>query len=351
MTFPVRLSMLIAIVAFGLPLVCNALILGPVKQQSYLNEPLNAEIEMWSETEIIPQNLKVTLGSTEDFKSAGFLRPAYLNDIHFKIEPFGDHAVIKLSTEGPLLYPTLPFVIQVTGTGVRLTQNYTLLLNLAAEKSPKSPPNPPFFKVGESEGPSIIPVQSEVTPSVEPEALVPELPAGTTPVVLEVTSPAQPEVTVPVQPEVTSPVQQTTPVQSEVLAPVQSVTNDSIPQSTTQSNQMSTFNLNLRPWIVRAWLTLDQNQRLWLAAGLVCALSFAALSFGTYRKRRRIPSSLPISTKSLREEMVMKLELAHQYMEIGDIENAIDLLENVVVNGSERDKEAAQILLAKITQS
>ena len=112
-----------------------ALGLGEIEVKSFLNQPINAEIEVLSARPGEIDNLLVSLASRDAFDRAGLAKPRYLSDLRFSVRKneAGDQAVIVISTKSGVKEPFLNFLIEADWSKGRLLREYTILLD------------PPFF--------------------------------------------------------------------------------------------------------------------------------------------------------------------------------------------------------------
>ncbi len=135
-----------------LPTQALALGLGEIEVKSFLNQPLEAEIQVISARPGEIDDLLVSLASREAFARAGLSRPRYLSDLRFTVKKNeeGDSAVIVVSTKDGVKEPFLNFLIEADWAKGRLLREFTILLD------------PPFY----AEQPP--PVETASQPSVEP---------------------------------------------------------------------------------------------------------------------------------------------------------------------------------------
>jgi len=135
-----------------LPTQALALGLGEIEVKSFLNQPLEAEIQVISARPGEIDDLLVSLASREAFARAGLSRPRYLSDLRFKVKKSeeGDSAVIVVSTKDGVKEPFLNFLIEADWAKGRLLREFTILLD------------PPFY----AEQPPAVETASQ--PKVEP---------------------------------------------------------------------------------------------------------------------------------------------------------------------------------------
>jgi FimV N-terminal domain len=107
-----------------------ALGLGGIEVRSTLDQPLNAEIELFSAHPEDVQDMRVTLGSAEAFHHAGIERSFLLSQLRFKVvERAGDRPHIQITSTQPIQEPFLDFLIEVNWPKGRLLREYTALLD------------------------------------------------------------------------------------------------------------------------------------------------------------------------------------------------------------------------------
>lgn len=118
-----------------LPTNSLALGLGEIEVNSFLNQPLNAEIEVISARPGEIDDLLVSLASREAFTRAGLSRPRHLLDLRFTVQKneAGDEAVILVTTKAGVKEPFLNFLIEADWSKGRVLREFTILLD------------PPFF--------------------------------------------------------------------------------------------------------------------------------------------------------------------------------------------------------------
>jgi pilus assembly protein FimV len=171
----------------AVPAISHALGLGDETVRSYLNAPLNAEIELFATPEEL-QTLRVQLASREDFIRHGLDYPGFLTTVQVRAERLGDgRNVIRLSTSQAVSEPFLVLLVDVRSDGGRLLREYTLLLDPPAFQTQSAPPPPVTApSVGESPGNAIRPA----TPA--PTVPQPQAPRPASQPQPQVARPAQP---------------------------------------------------------------------------------------------------------------------------------------------------------------
>jgi pilus assembly protein FimV len=131
--------------------------LGDIRLDSYLNQPMNAQIALSvSPGEL--ETLRVELASPEAFERAGLDRPEYFGDLRFQVNPTGPtSATVQVSSTRPVVEPFLTFLVEARWSGGRVLREYTVLLD------------PPVFMPGPAVETPSAPVAAPV-PAPAPEA-------------------------------------------------------------------------------------------------------------------------------------------------------------------------------------
>jgi pilus assembly protein FimV len=117
--------------SLALPSNSFALGLGEIEVNSFLNQPLNAEIEVISARAGEIDNLLVSLASQDSFKRAGLSRPRHLSDLRFAVKKNeeGDSAVVLVTTRTAVKEPFLNFLVEADWSKGRVLREFTVLLD------------------------------------------------------------------------------------------------------------------------------------------------------------------------------------------------------------------------------
>ena len=109
----------------------SALGLGEIRMQSFLNEPLRAEVELFDMRELAADDIRIRLAASEDFDRLGVERSYFLTGIQFevRVDAATRRGVIRLSTEESVLEPYLDFIIEARWPSGRLLREYTVLVD------------------------------------------------------------------------------------------------------------------------------------------------------------------------------------------------------------------------------
>lgn len=104
--------------------------LGDIRLNSYLNQPMNAEIALSIASADELETLRVELASPEAFDRYGLDRPAYFNELQFRVRRTGPaNAVVELRSTRPITEPFLTFLVEARWSGGRMLREYTVLLD------------------------------------------------------------------------------------------------------------------------------------------------------------------------------------------------------------------------------
>ena len=118
-----------AIIALGFGSAAMALGLGEIHVQSYLNDPLSAEIELLTSEPINLDTVQVKLAQEESFTRNGIKLTDFLSKMRFEILQKGAQYIIKISTKEAVKQTYLEFLIELTWPDGRLIKPYTALLD------------------------------------------------------------------------------------------------------------------------------------------------------------------------------------------------------------------------------
>jgi pilus assembly protein FimV len=168
----------------AVPGMSQALGLGDETVRSFLNAPLNAEIELFATAEEL-SSLQATLASRDDFIRHGLEYPGFLNSIQLGTERLRDgRNVLRLTSSQPMVEPFVVVLVDVRSGSSRLLKEYTLLLDpptFQASPVPSAPVTAPV--AGDAPATTVRPAPAPVqapprpaAPAVQPAA--PASPAG-----------------------------------------------------------------------------------------------------------------------------------------------------------------------------
>ena len=107
-----------------------ALGLGEMTLGSYLNEPLQAQVDLLNIGGLHEDQIKIRLATSEDFKRMGVDRAYFLTGISFEVDIEDDgRARILITSEDPVLEPYLDFILEARWPSGRLLREYTVLVD------------------------------------------------------------------------------------------------------------------------------------------------------------------------------------------------------------------------------
>ena len=110
--------------------VAQALGLGEIELQSYLNEPLEADISLNSSAGVSPSEVFVNLAPAEAYRQVGIDRSYFLTKLQFNVTTAPDgNLMVSVSTSEPVKEPYLNFLLEVTWPSGRLMREYSILVD------------------------------------------------------------------------------------------------------------------------------------------------------------------------------------------------------------------------------
>jgi pilus assembly protein FimV len=130
------------LVAIGalLPTGAYALGLGEIRVHSELNQPLEAEVEVFGARPGEAEELVVSLADSQSFRQTGLDRPHILTTLRFAVARRSDGLpYIKVFTLGDVREPLLTFLVEVDWAKGRIMREFTVLLDppgMAAGRDP-----------------------------------------------------------------------------------------------------------------------------------------------------------------------------------------------------------------------
>lgn len=221
---PIAVLRLVLAVAFGLPLLAQAAGLGRLSVQSFLGQPLRAEIEIVSLLPGEESSLEARLATANAFAQAGIEFSPSLTTVRFEIVKVSGRPVLRVTTRQPVNDPFLDILIELRWATGLLVREYTILLDppdylpqpaMAAGPAPRAEapaPAAPAAPVAAAPAPAPAaaapaasaapvaapaPTEAPATPIAEaakPEARIEERPISAAPAAAEpMAKPAAPE--------------------------------------------------------------------------------------------------------------------------------------------------------------
>ncbi|MEX0603893.1 MAG: FimV/HubP family polar landmark protein [Marinobacter sp.] len=118
--------------------VAQALGLGEVELQSFLNEPLDADIRLLKTEGVSRDEVFVELASQQSYERLGLTRDFFLSNLRFEVvtAPNGE-LMVNVTSREPVREPYLNFLLEVTWPSGRLMREYAVLVDppIYAEES------------------------------------------------------------------------------------------------------------------------------------------------------------------------------------------------------------------------
>ncbi len=110
--------------------VAQALGLGEVELQSFLNEPLDADIRLLKTEGVGRDEVFVELASQQSYERLGLTRDFFLSNLRFEVvtAPNGE-LMVNVTTREPVREPYLNFLLEVTWPSGRLMREYAVLVD------------------------------------------------------------------------------------------------------------------------------------------------------------------------------------------------------------------------------
>jgi pilus assembly protein FimV len=128
-TKPIAVLRLVLLVALGLPLVAHTAGLGRLSVQSFLGQPLRAEIEVVSLLPGEESSLEARLATANAFAQAGIEFSPSLTGVRFEIVKVSGRPVLRVTTRQPVNDPFLDILIELRWATGLLVREYTILLD------------------------------------------------------------------------------------------------------------------------------------------------------------------------------------------------------------------------------
>ena len=104
---------------------------GEIVVNSYVNEPLSAEIAVLDPKDLSDREVIASLASLEDFERLGIERHYSLGSLVFETYMTGSaSSAIRVTTENPVREPYLNFLIELKWPEGRVLREYSVFLDL-----------------------------------------------------------------------------------------------------------------------------------------------------------------------------------------------------------------------------
>jgi pilus assembly protein FimV len=104
--------------------------LGELTLNSFLNEPLRAEVDLLNTHGLHPDQIRIRLATSEDFDRMGVDRAYFLTSLKFAVEvDDSGRGQITVTSQDPVLEPYLDFIVEARWPSGRLLREYTVLVD------------------------------------------------------------------------------------------------------------------------------------------------------------------------------------------------------------------------------
>lgn len=123
-------ALAVALMFGGLSFSANAMVLGPVRVNSALGEPLKAEVTITDLTKDEVASLQVTMAAPADFGSRGLIYNSVLSSIRVSYEVTGSNtAVVRFTSSRPIQEPFIDLLMDVRWRAGNMQRSYTMLID------------------------------------------------------------------------------------------------------------------------------------------------------------------------------------------------------------------------------
>ena len=126
--YPLIRNALILLCAL-LPPAVYAVTLGEARVKSYLNQPLDAEIDLVGLAEGQNEQLRLRLANQEYFDRLGIAYTSRLEDLEFDVIRSGNRWLVRARSNRAINEPFLDFPLMMSWPGGQMIRQYTLLLD------------------------------------------------------------------------------------------------------------------------------------------------------------------------------------------------------------------------------
>lgn len=121
-----RLGLLLTLAISG---VSHALTLGEARVNSFLGQPLDAEIALIGLNDGEHEDLRLRIANDRHFERLGISRDQFLTDLRFDVVRSGEQWLVRVRSTKPVREPFLDFPLQMSWPGGQLVKQYTFLLD------------------------------------------------------------------------------------------------------------------------------------------------------------------------------------------------------------------------------
>jgi pilus assembly protein FimV len=175
---PVALLRLVSAIVLTLPLLAQAAGLGRLTVESFLGQPLRAEIEIVSLQPGEEDSLEARLASGNAFAQAGIEFNPALGTITFELDKRDGRPFIRVSTRQPVNEPFIDLLVELRWATGLFVREYTVLLDPPGYEGPKVRP---MAAEPAMVAPAAEPTPSPPAPPAQPAAAAPALAAEPVP--------------------------------------------------------------------------------------------------------------------------------------------------------------------------
>jgi FimV-like protein len=377
-----RLFVILITILFGLtPQIAFSLGFGQIRLFSYLNEPLDAEIELLGAEDEDPTRLIASLASAEEFKRADISRPYFLSKLRFEVQQRKKNFVIKVTSDDLVKQPYLEFIVILSWAQGRIMRGYTLLLDPApmggASKRELDLPLPAGPQRDKN---AIKKMQEKISKNLtlakpvrvaKTEGLITDIPNGEGFSAYQMSpkevigqnlenlfepepEPKSEALTFQLQKAPSVSIDSTQEVDSSQESEPNSAGDEAIftekseNKATDENNDIETK--NSLDNVKTKWMTGLYENKILLGSGLALMFSIALSVWFLKRARQTLPIMVSSSNgiEIFDEDIAVKLDLANQYLGICDYQSAAEILNEVALRGNHQEIENAKTLLSKI---
>ncbi len=121
-----RLLLLLTLIV---PLTGHAVTLGQARVNSFLGQPLDAEIDLIGLTPGQHEDLRLRIANERHFERMGIVYERHLAELQFDVVRSGRQWLVRARTEKPVTEPFIDFPLQMSWPGGQIIRQYTLLLD------------------------------------------------------------------------------------------------------------------------------------------------------------------------------------------------------------------------------
>lgn len=111
------------------PLASLAVTLGEARVNSFLNQPLDAEIDLIGLAPGQHEDLRLRVANQSHFERLGIAYDHFLADLQFDVVQSAGRWLVRMRSDRPVAEPFIDFPVQMTWPGGQLIKQYTLLLD------------------------------------------------------------------------------------------------------------------------------------------------------------------------------------------------------------------------------